>query len=164
MAASDSAIPFSQIDITSVVLSDGASGSLTLALAKEGALTWAVTNTPVVEVKHQGLRTTPPTERKVGVGMVKGSLTVAVSSFYGSANETPYEVMTRTGTAAAWGNTATGDTGRGRMVVTYTAPAGASQTATFAYIRFAEPSITFEDGIMMLSAEFDDLEATPTIA
>lgn len=164
MATSDATVPGSQIDITSMVISDGGANSKTIGFVKGGSLTWAVEMAPVVEVKHQALRTSPPTERKTGVGKVTGSFSAAVTSFAGTADETLYEVMTRTGLAAGWGNTCTGDTGRGRMVVTYATPSGMSQTATFAYVRFANPSIAYEDGIMMISAEFDDLEAAPTIA
>lgn len=163
MSASDAAVPNSIIDITSIVISDGGSNSYTLALAK-GGITWSVEMAPVVEVKHQNLRTSPPTERKTGVGKVKGTIKAAITSLYGSANETLYEVMTRTGTAASWANTCTGDTGRGRMVVTYAVPSGMSQTATFAYVRFGEPTIDYDEDILFLTGEFDDLEAAPTIA
>ena len=163
MAASDAAIPNSIIDITSIVISDAGANSKTLALGK-GGITWSVELAPAVEVKHQNLRTSPPTERKTGVGMVKGHLKAAVTSLFGSADETLYEVMTRTGTAAAWANTCTGDTGRGRIVVTYATPSGMSQTATFAYIRFAEPSIAYDEDILYVEADFTDLEAAPTIA
>lgn len=163
MAASDSAVPNSIIDITSIVISDGGANSKTLALVK-GGLTWSVEMAPVVEVKNQNRRTSPPTERKTGVGKVKGHLKAAVSSLVGSADESLYEVMTRTGLAAAWANTCTGDTGRGRMVVTYVTPSGMSQTATFAYIRFAEPSIVYDEDILFVEGDFDDLEEAPVAA
>lgn len=163
MAASDASVPNSIIDITSIVISDGGANSKTLALVK-GGITWSVEMAPVVEVKNQNLRTSPPTERKTGVGIVKGSLKAAVTSLLGSADESLYDVMTRTGLASGWANTCIGDTKRGRMVVTYATPSGMSQTVTFAYVRFTEPSIDYDEDILFVSADFTDLEEAPTVA
>lgn len=165
MSASDSAIPFSTIDIASIVISDGGSNSKTLALAPGSTLTWAVETPPYVEVRHQNKHTSgAPTVRKTGDSNVTGKISAYVSTFYGSADESIYEVLNGTGTASGWSSTGTGDKPLKRMVVTYTAPSGASQTMTFAYCAFTNIACDWQDDILMLTADFTDHENSPTPA
>lgn len=164
MAASDSAIPFSQIDLASIVVSDGGANTKTIALAPGSTLEWTVETAPFVEVMHQGKHTSPPTIRKTGDGSVTGKLVAYITTFYGSADESIYEVLTGTGTAASWANLATGDKPARRLVATYTAPSGASQTATFSYCVFSNIATGWQDAILVLIADFADHENNPTIA
>jgi hypothetical protein len=164
MAASDASIPISQIDIASIVISDG-SNSLTVSLAPASTLEWTEETTPYVEVMHQGKHVAGgPVLRQTGDSNCTGKLVAYVTSYLGASNETPYEVMTRKGTAASWGTTGVGDKKSSRMVVTETAPSGASQTITFNYVVFTNVQVGYENGIRIVTADFTDHENTPTVA
>lgn len=165
MAASDSSLPVSVIDIASMTLTDGGSNSLTLGLVPGGTFEYTVETPPYVEVMHQMQHVSGgPVLRKTGSGNVTGKLTSYVTSMYGSSNETPYEVFTRTGTAASWGTTGTGDKSATRLAVVNTTPGGASQTTTFAYCVFTNVAISYQDGIMIVTADFTDHENAPTVS
>jgi hypothetical protein len=60
--------------------------------------------------------------------------------------------------------TGVGDKKMSRMVVTETAPSGASQTITFNYVVFTNVQVGFENGIRIVTADFTDHENTPTVA
>jgi hypothetical protein len=110
-----------------------------------------------------------PTLRLTGDTSVTGSLEIHVSSFKGSTDKTPYEVMTG---AAGWTNTASGDVPTVGMSINYDASsaqvggggaAGASQTCTFAFVHFSKIDIAYADGLLSIKAEFTDFENAPTI-
>lgn len=169
MASSDSSIAISQID-EAVVFNGGSSETLTLSVAK-GTVNWTVTAQPVTEMRIRDKHTaTRPTIRKTGDAMVTGSLTIHATSFKGNSAKTPYEVLTGT---ASWVNTASGDVQTLSMAVTYDASgasvggggaAGANQTCTFGFVHFTKVDVAFEDGLLVIKADFEDYENLPTIA
>lgn len=169
MATSDSKIVFSQIDETSIVASDyNGVHSHTLDVVK-GTLSWKTSKLPSTEMRVRDQHTTTkPTIRKTGSANVTGSLTIHISSFYGAADETPYEVFNN---RAGWTPTAYGDAPTMKLLVTRNASGvngggatGASQTIAFNFLEVQSCDIKDEDGILALTMEFVDYEDYPTIA
>lgn len=169
MSTSDSSLAISQTD-EAVAFAGGNSESLTLSVAK-GTVTWTVTPRPVTEMRIRDQHTsTRPTVRVTGDSNVTGSLVIHATSFKGNSAKTPYEVLTG---GASWVNTASGDVQTLGMTITYNASgaqvggggaAGANQTVTFAYVHFTKVDVAFEDGLLVIKADFEDYENAPTIA
>ena len=164
MATSDATVAFSQIDQDAVTLTDGASTTTTLAVQK-GVVTWVNATPPVSEMmvrnKHGANAGLTTTVRKTGDSTVTGSIKLYVTTLRGTTGVSPYELLTN----GAGTSTGAGDGGMFSMAVPYTGDGGApSQTATFAYTRFSNVSVDYEEGLMVISADFIDYENKPTIA
>lgn len=166
MSASDSQIPFSIID-GALVLSDGGANSLTVAFIQT-EINWTEERAPVTEARTRNKHASTPVLRKTGDGNCTGSFMALVSSLYGSADETVYEVLTGKGTAAGWTTTAAGDAKTIRATFTGTNPStgGATQSVAFNYCYFANVKIEpgGADGLTTISADFTDYETTPTVS
>lgn len=166
MAASDSSVPFSLID-GAVVIYDGGSNSHTVAFVQT-EVNWSVEKPPRTEARSRNKHHTTVTMRKMGDGNVTGSLSALVTSLYGSASVSLYEVLTTTGGASGWATVGAGDFVLLRMVLTGTAAAagGATQTVTFAACEFSNVKVDpgGADGLWLVSADFIDHENQPTIA
>lgn len=161
MAGSDTTVVFSGID-ESIVWSDyGGVHTLTVPIVK-GQLSWTVENPPKAEMMPRGQHHSTPTVRKTGDGKVTGSIKIYCSSFVGNSAKTPYEVLTD---SAGWTTVGAGDGAMIKQVVTYnaTAAGGAQQTAAFNYCTFSNVAVGLEDGLYVISADFEDRENKPTI-
>lgn len=164
MAASDNAtIPFSQIDVTAT-MTDG-TNSITMNLVQNDP-DWTIEGAPFVEARVRNQHQSTPVLRKTGDGNVTFTLDMMITSFKGSTAATPYEVLTRTGLGASWGNMGGGDKPMTRITLPYNASAanGASQTVTFNYCVASNVAVTKTDGIYHLTADIVDHENAPTIA
>ncbi|MFA9272132.1 MAG: hypothetical protein ACEQSX_15530 [Baekduiaceae bacterium] len=163
MAASDSTVVFSGID-DSIVLSDGTGTPQTLTMfGVTGNLTFTLPLETVAEMRIRDLHHSTVTVRKTGDGNVTGSIKAHVSSYKGSSTKTLYEVMTGN---ASWLTVGAGDGRLMKMVCTYnaTGAGGASQTMTFAYVRWSNVNISYDNGLLSLSADFTDFENQPVAA
>lgn len=165
MAASDSTVVFSQID-GSFVVSDGGANTLTF-IFMQSDIEWTIETAPYTEARERNKHRATPVLRKTGDGNVTGSGSLLVASFLGSADETPYDVLTLTGTASAWATRAAGDKIALRGVLTVTGGGGgATQTVTFAYMVFTNVKVSPSggDGLFMLTFDFVDHENYPVTA
>lgn len=167
MSVSDSEVSLSQVD-GNATLYDGSTNSLVLAMVQSDVES-TVEGKPYTEARARNLHATgTPILRVTGDGNVTGSISLLISSFYGSSAVTPYEVFTFTGGASGWTSTSRGDRQSLKLVlaVNATAAGGASQTITYNYCVFSNVKISPSggDGLYLLTADFVDHENKPTIA
>lgn len=163
MAASDSTIVFSGIDDT-IVLSDGTGTPQTITMfGVTGNLTYTMPLETVAEMRIRDQHQSTPVVRKTGDGNVTGSIKAHITSFKGSSTKTLVDVMLGN---ASWLTVGAGDGRLMKMVVTYNASGagGASQTVTFAYVRWSNVNVSYDSGLLSLSADFTDFENAPAIA
>lgn len=159
MAASDATVAFSQIDFDTITITTGAAVAYMMTLQK-GTLTWGVETPPKTEMLVRNKHHSTPTLRKTGDGKVTGAIKLYISTFLGSSAFSPYELFV----SGAAVSTGAGDGGMFSMSVPVTGDGGApSQTAVFAYCHFMNVKVDIEDGLYVLSADFEDLENKPTI-
>jgi hypothetical protein len=165
MAASDSAVPFSQIDGT-LTASDGASASLEFDFVQSD-IEWTVEGAPYTEAKVRNKHKATPVLRKTGDGNVTGSASLLVTSLRGSTDETPYEFLTQTGGSASITTRAAGDRKAIKLAFTVNASAagGASQLVEFNYsvCQNVKVSPSGSDGLFLLTFDFTDHESAPTV-
>jgi len=166
MAASDSVVDFSQIDL-SLVISDGSGNTLTVGLIQaDGG--WTIEGDTYTEGRTRGLHRSTPVVRRTGSGNVTGNVAANVATFRGSTAVTLYDVLRFAGLASSWTTTSAGDRKTLRLVWTLNASAGggATQTATFNYCVIE--NIVFDpagsEGLGRISFDWTDLEAVDTIA
>lgn len=159
----DSSSTYSQIDGT-LVIGDG-TNSLTADFVQSD-ISWTEEGSSYTEAKSRNKHKTTPVLRKTAEGNITGSLSLLITSFRGNTAITPYEVFTRTGLGASWGNTAVGDKKASRLALTLdnTAASGGAQTATFGFVVFTSVKVdpAGGDGLYLLTADFTDHEEAPT--
>jgi len=165
MAKSDSTVPHNWAGGGTVVWNDGGANSLT-ATFEQGTLSWTESGRAYTEAMSRERHESTPVLIETGDSNVSGTLTVLVTSFYGSAAVMPYEFVRFAGGAAAYTSTATGSKKAFEMVVTMTNDDAATQTATFAYCVAGEIGIDLAatDGLTTMTIPFTDHENAPTIA
>ena len=162
MSASDATVSFSQIDQDAVTLADGASNTYTLELQK-GLVTWAVPARPATEQRVRNKHMSTPTVRLTGDVDVTGQLKMYVASFRGTTSTSPYELFVNGATTTASGTA--GDAGLWTMAIPYTGDGGApSQTMTFNATRFTNVAMDFEDGLMVITADFTAYINKPSVS
>lgn len=163
MASSDnSTIPFSQIDVTAT-MTDG-TNTITMSLV-QGDPDWTIEGRPYVEARVRNKHQSTPVLRRTGDGNVTFKLDMLFGSYRGSTAASPYEVLTRTGLGASWGNTGAGDEPMTRISLPYNSSAagGPTQTVTFNYCVARNVTIAKVDGLYHLTADITDHESEPTI-
>ena len=166
MAALDNSTTPFKVALTTIVVSDGGSNSLTLCLEQGSSITWSETGRTVAEAQVRGRHQTTPVLLETTDGNVTGSVTLLVSSWKGSSNVHPYEAMTLTGNAAAWATTAIGSGRTLKWLVTTnsTVDEGGSQAATFAYVHSDSIEVGEQEGLYSMTVSFTDFENRPTWA
>ena len=166
MSASDSVIPLSLID-GSLLLASGGTESVTVPFIQT-EWNWTEETAPWTEAKTRALHHSTPVARKVGAGSITGSLMALVATLKGSTAASLYEWLTFTGSASGYTGTALGDKKALRATLTGNASAagGATQSYIFAYCIFSNVKIEpgGADGLWTISADFTDMEESPTIA
>lgn len=168
MANLDNATTPFKANIVSLVISDGAGNSLTLALLQGSVITWTEPGRTAVEARQQGRHQTTPVVVETDDGNVTGSMQLLVSSWKGSSNTHPYEFLTKTGNASGYTSRGVGGAWIYRLVATFdsTVDGGGAQTATFGYVHTdsidGDPAGV--DGLTAITVNFTDYESRPTFA
>ena len=99
---------------------------------------------------------------------VTGQFTFLPTSYYGSSNVYPYEMMLFKGGASGYTSTASGSKKalKATLTINKSEEGESNQTATFAYCVFTEVAtdLAAADGLAQIQGSFTDHENTPTIA
>ena len=164
MSTYDGSAAFSQTHGTWSVF-DGSGNTIAMPFVKSD-LTPTIEGKPYTEAKVRNMHQSTPVLVETGDGNVTASATIGVTSFAGNTAATPYEVLTGTGLAAGWTTTAVGTKKALRHVVTWTNPAGATQTVTYAYCVASNVAIdpAGDEGLMSMSFDLTDHENAPTVS
>ena len=119
MAAFDGSAAFVR-NLTSLVISDGAGTPNTLSVPLvQGTISWSEPGPSESEVRHQGKHLSTPLVNDTDDGDMEITLDIVVPSYKGSSNTHIYEMLTRTGTAAAFTRVGAGNAWTYSMAATF---------------------------------------------
>jgi len=169
MADLDSSLPLKRIGTTALAISDNTGGTpLSVSGIFEGGISFTIAGRGVVEVTTQGRHTSTPTVVETTDGVSTIEIEGAITSFKGSSNVHMYELLTRTGTAAASVTHGDGDAVLLEIVLTFiqaTQSSPPTQTMTFAYCHCDSLEITAStEDVVRFKASFTNYENVPTAA
>ena len=146
MADLDSNLPLKRIGTTALAITGGASSSpVSVSGTFDGNISFTITGRGVVNVMSQGRHKDKPVIVETTDGVTSLEIEGKITSFKGASNTHMYEVLTRSGTAAAAQTTADGDAQCYEIVITFIQSKQATpalQTMTFKYCHVDSLEIT----------------------
>ena len=169
MADLDSSVPLKRIGTTALVINDGTNPTaLTVSGIFEGGISFTINGRTVVDARSQGRHKSTPVVVETEDGVTALEIEGKLTSFKGSSNIHMYEMLTRTGNAAAAETTGDGDAQLYEVVITFIQSiqsSPATQTLTFAFCHVDSLQITAAtDDTVTFSASFTNYENVPTAA
>jgi hypothetical protein len=164
MPALDSSIPHVWAGAAAITIEDD--GALSTSFIFEGTFTWTQVGRTVVESRKRGRHhETKPVAVETDDGDVAISMSGEITSYLGSSSTYPYELFTKSGTAASATSTIDGGAHAVRIIYTSLEPdSGATQRATFKYCHPDSVKIDPQgaDGKASMEVELTDYENAPT--